>query len=139
MISGKIGINLAASWYQPKKLTEPNVDDAVERAMQFELGWFAEPILLTGDYPTVMKEQIARKSQAQGAANRLPQFTDQEKGDIKGIRLVSYGREKTCLQGFANNKGADQPARSRSLISAFVIRLLESITSRLATSEISIF
>ena len=97
MISGKIGINLAASWYQPKKLTEPNVDKAVNRAMQFELGWFAEPILLTGDYPAVMKDQIARKSQAQGVAYRLPQFTDQEKGDIKGIRLVSYGHEKTCF------------------------------------------
>ena len=31
---------------------------------------------------------------------------------------------ETCLQGFANNKGADQPAHSRSPISAFVIRLL---------------
>ena len=138
MISGKIGINLAASWYQPKKLTEPNVDKAVDRAMQFELGWFAEPILLTGDYPIVMKDQIAMKSQAQGVANRL-RFTDQEKRDIKGIRLVSYGREKTWRQGFANNQGADQPSHSRSLISAFVIRLLESIISRLAKGEISIF
>ena len=48
-------------------------------------------------------------------------------------------REKTCLRRFANNKGADQPAHPRSLISAFVIRLLESTTSRLITSEISIF
>ena len=29
--------------------------------------------------------------------------------------------------GFANNKGADKPAHLRSLISAFVILLLESI------------
>ena len=90
MISGKIGINLAASWYQPKKLTEPNVDKAVNRAMQFELGWFAEPILLTGDYPIVMKDQIAMKSQAQGVDNRLPQFTVQEKSDIKGIKYIFY-------------------------------------------------
>ena len=36
---------------------------------------------------------------------------------------IAYGprREKTCLRGFANNKGADQPAHPRSLISAFVI------------------
>ena len=40
---------------------------------------------------------------------------------------------------FANNKGADQPAHTRSLISAFVIHLLESILSKLATSEVSIF
>ena len=41
--------------------------------------------------------------------------------------------------GFANNKGADQPAHSRSLISAFVIRLLECIISSLPTSEILLF
>ena len=46
-----------------------------------------------------------------------------------------YGpqREKTCLQGFLNNKGADQPAHLHSLISDFVIRLLKSIISKLAT------
>ena len=47
-------------------------------------------------------------------------------------------REKTCLWDFAN-KWADQPAHPCSLISAFVIRVLESITSRLVTNEISIF
>ena len=41
--------------------------------------------------------------------------------------------------GFANNKGADQPAHLDSLISALVIHLLESIICKLATAEISIF
>ena len=52
-----------------------------------------------------------------------------------------YGplREKTCLRVFANNTGADQPAHPCRLISAFVIRLLESIISQLASSEISMF
>ena len=48
-------------------------------------------------------------------------------------------REKTCLRGFANNTGADQPAHPPSLISAFVIRFLKSIICKLATGEISIF
>ena len=48
-------------------------------------------------------------------------------------------RNKTCLRGFANNKGADQSAHPRRLISAFVIHLLECIISKLASSEISIF
>ena len=38
-----------------------------------------------------------------------------------------------------NNKGADQPAHPLSLISAFVIRSVESIICKLATGEISIF
>ena len=45
-------------------------------------------------------------------------------------------REKTCLRGVANNKSTDQPVHPRSLISAFVIRLLEGIISRLAANKI---
>ena len=36
-------------------------------------------------------------------------------------------RKKTCLRRFANDTGADHPAHPRSLISAFGIRVLESI------------
>ena len=38
---------------------------------------------------------------------------------------------------YANNKGADQPAHLRSLISAFVVRCLDSIIPLLAIAEIS--
>ena len=41
--------------------------------------------------------------------------------------------------GFANNKGAEQSAHPRRLISAFVNRFLESILSKVAISAISIF
>ena len=39
----------------------------------------------------------------------------------------------------ANNKGADQPAHPRSLISAFVVRSLDNIISLVSRSEISRF
>ena len=39
------------------------------------------------------------------------------------------GHEKMCLMSYANNKGADQTAHSRSLISAFVVCCLDSIIS----------
>ena len=38
---------------------------------------------------------------------------------------------------YANNKGADQPAHPRSLISAFVVRFLDSIIPLVSISEIS--
>ena len=41
--------------------------------------------------------------------------------------------------GSANNKGADQLAHPRSLISPFAIHKLHSIVSKLAPSEISLF
>ena len=52
---------------------------------------------------------------------------------------VVAGRMKTCLRRFAKNTGADQPAQPRSLISAFVIRLLETSIFNPASSKISIF
>ena len=42
-----------------------------------------------------------------------------------------------CLMSYANNKGADQPARPRSLISAFVVRCLDSIMSLVSVTKIS--
>ena len=38
---------------------------------------------------------------------------------------------------YANNKGVDQPAHPRSLISTFVVRYLDSIIPILAKSKIS--
>ena len=45
----------------------------------------------------------------------------------------------TCRQGFVKNKGADLPALQRSLISALIIRFLESIIAWLAKSKTAIF
>ena len=46
------------------------------------------------------------------------------------------GQEKMCLMSYANNKGADQPAHTRKLISAFVVRCLDSIISLDSRAEI---
>ena len=55
-----------------------------------------------------------------------------------GLHLYDLDLEKTCLWGFVNNTGADQPANPRRLISAFFIHLVESFIYKLASSEISI-
>ena len=60
--------------------------------------------------------------------------TDQE--DYKLI-LLEPGHEKTCLMSYANNKGADQPAHPRSLISTFVVRYLDSVMFQVSVTKIS--
>ena len=42
-----------------------------------------------------------------------------------------------CLIAYANNKGADQPAHPRSLISAFVVRWLDSAMSLVSVTKIA--
>ena len=55
------------------------------------------------------------------------------------VILNGLQHKKTCLQGFANSKCADQPAHMHSLIGAFVVHIFQSSISKLATGEISIF
>ncbi|UZR99307.1 GH1 family beta-glucosidase [Chondrinema litorale] len=70
---GKIGITNNCDWREP--LTR-NLEDqvAAQRALEFFLGWFADPVYF-GDYPQVMKERVQE---------RLPSFTEEEKEMLKG-------------------------------------------------------
>ena len=49
------------------------------------------------------------------------------------------GHVKMCLMPYAKNKGADQPAHLRSLISTFVVCCLDSMICILAISKVSRF
>ena len=51
--------------------------------------------------------------------------------------LLELGHEKMCLMSCVNKKGTDQPAHVHSLISAFVVRFLDSIISLDSIAEIS--
>ena len=46
------------------------------------------------------------------------------------------GHVKMCLMSYANNKGADQPAHLRSLISTFVVHCLDSVMSLVSVTKI---
>ena len=63
----------------------------------------------------------------------------QENWYMDHIYIYGPRQEKTCLWRVVNNKGTDQPAHLCSLVSAYVIRLMESTISRLTSSEISCF
>ncbi len=70
---GMIGITNNCDWREPK--TDSTADrEAAQRALEFFLAWFADPIYL-GDYPASMREYVA---------DRLPEFTDAERALVKG-------------------------------------------------------
>ena len=54
-------------------------------------------------------------------------------------RICGPGHAKMCLMPYENNKGADQPAHPRSLISTFIVRCLDSMICILAISKVSRF
>jgi len=71
--NGTIGITNNCDWREP--LTNKKEDiEAAERAVQFFLAWFADPIY-KGDYPKVMKDRLG---------DRLPTFSSEDKQLILG-------------------------------------------------------
>ncbi|XP_052623502.1 beta-glucosidase 11 isoform X3 [Lactuca sativa] len=70
---GSVGINLLAFWFEPYTNTIQDVK-ATQRANDFYLGWFLNP-LVKGDYPETVKKS---------AGNRIPTFTKLESQKIKG-------------------------------------------------------
>ncbi|KAM7380819.1 hypothetical protein PAMP_004091 [Pampus punctatissimus] len=82
---GLVSIALNADWIEPKDVNVPREVTAADRALQFQLGWFAHPIFKNGDYPDAMKWQVGNKSELQQLSeSRLPSFTEDEKSYIKG-------------------------------------------------------
>jgi beta-glucosidase len=71
---GSIGIVLNCDFSVPLNVTSKVDQEAAQRYLEFQLGWFADPIYF-GDYPAVMRERVG---------DRLPKFTQEEKEMMKG-------------------------------------------------------
>ena len=71
--AGQIGITNNCDWREPKT-DSPEDQAAAQRALEFFLGWFADPVY-RGDYPAVMREWLG---------DRLPQFTEEERKLLVG-------------------------------------------------------
>lgn len=70
---GEIGITVDCEWAEP--LTDTLSDrDAAQRRLEFQIGWFLDPLFF-GDYPTVMRKEVG---------DRLPYFTTDEVTLLQG-------------------------------------------------------
>lgn len=72
--NGMVGIANSGDYRYPKSNDKSLDQEAAERAMLFQFGWFVDP-LIKGDYPPAMRERLG---------DRLPAFTKQERTYIMG-------------------------------------------------------
>lgn len=70
---GSLGISLDVIWFEPATNTT-NDTEAAQRAQDFQLGWFIEPLIL-GNYPITMRNRVG---------DRLPNFTENDVALVKG-------------------------------------------------------
>ena len=80
---GQVGITLESPFYMPKDSSVTPEDQ--KKAMDYRLGWFANPLFGTGGYPPIMVKEIAERSAIEGRPfSRLPEFTEEQKKSILG-------------------------------------------------------
>ncbi|RYC79091.1 Beta-glucosidase 1B [Fusarium oxysporum f. sp. narcissi] len=78
---GQIGIAISGDYFEPWDSEDPKDHEAAETRMQFWHGWFANPMLLAQDYPSVMRAQLG---------NRLPTFTKAQLALLRETELDFY-------------------------------------------------
>ncbi|KAK4394533.1 Raucaffricine-O-beta-D-glucosidase [Sesamum angolense] len=113
--NGQIGIVLISNYHYPFDSTSQNDKDAVERALDFMLGWFLEPVIY-GQFPASM---------LQYAKGNIVPFSDEEQqglaGSVDWVGLnyytsdfvayekdppgVGYPADQHCLYSFYDVKG----------------------------------
>ncbi|KAL6867359.1 hypothetical protein ACP4OV_015383 [Aristida adscensionis] len=71
--NGQLGVALDVVWYEPMSNTTVDIE-AAKRALEFRLGWFADPFFF-GDYPESMRVRVG---------DRLPKFSADEAALVKG-------------------------------------------------------
>jgi len=105
---GKIAMVLNTEWAEAQEPDNPEDQAAVERALAFNLEWFASP-LYEGDYPQIMGERVG---------SRLPKFTEAEMKMLKGsndfFALNCYSARYICEDNFWRNL-QNTPAKLRIL------------------------
>ncbi|KAL7240657.1 hypothetical protein ACSBR2_006329 [Camellia fascicularis] len=70
---GLLGLSFDVMWFEPTTNTTKDIE-ATQRAQDFQLGWFIEPLIF-GNYPSSMISRVG---------SRLPKFTKVESALLKG-------------------------------------------------------
>ncbi|XP_067624647.1 myrosinase 1-like isoform X2 [Eurosta solidaginis] len=108
---GKVGITFDVRFFFKKYRETP--DEAVERALQYELGWLAEPIYgKTGNYPSIMKSDIDNNSWKEGlSGSRLPIINNEWSQIIKGSAdFMGLNYYQSAYVDMATNRPHEVPS-----------------------------
>lgn len=91
--NGQVSIALQADWVEPACPSSPRDQEVAERVLEFDIGWLAEPIFGSGDYPPAMRHWLNQRNNF-----LLPYFTQEERELIQGsFDFVALSHYTTIL------------------------------------------
>ena len=108
LVTGLVGITLNTDWVQPITPSDQGAADVslilsdqliLQAKNAFDLGYWADPIYLTGDYPDIVKSTLKMLNV------KLPEFTPDEikknlgSSDFFGVNHYTTSLVGTCQAG----------------------------------------
>ncbi|XP_077015124.1 klotho [Tamandua tetradactyla] len=90
---GRVSLALHADWVEPACPLSARDAEGAERVLQFDVGWLAEPVFGSGDYPRAMRDWLSQRNNF-----LLPYFTDDEKRLVRGaFDFLAVAHDTTIL------------------------------------------
>ncbi|KFP98100.1 Beta-klotho, partial [Leptosomus discolor] len=129
---GKVSLSLHSDWAEPANPYFESHSKAANRFLQFEIGWFADPIFKTGDYPATMREYIGFKNRKGLSYSLLPSFTSEEKQLVKGAA------DFYALNHFTTRFVIHEPQNGSQYESDRDIQFLQDITCLSSPSRLAV-
>ncbi|XP_016401931.1 klotho-like [Sinocyclocheilus rhinocerous] len=81
---GKASLVLHMDWVEPAFSFNREDVEPANRVLDFRVGWFAEPIFGSGDYPAVMRSWLQQRNNIDLFNYHLPVFSDEDRLLVKG-------------------------------------------------------
>ncbi|XP_070804827.1 LOW QUALITY PROTEIN: beta-klotho [Pituophis catenifer annectens] len=81
---GQVSLSLHCDWAEPANPYLASDWETADRFLQFEMAWFLDPLLKTGDYPEAMRKYLGYKNRQGLSGSFLPFFTEEEKQLVRG-------------------------------------------------------
>lgn len=81
---GQVSLVLHVDWVEPATSFSRQDVEPVNRVLAFRVGWFAEPIFGSGDYPPLMRSWLQNRNSQDLFNYQLPSFTEEERNLVRG-------------------------------------------------------